>query len=95
MANIGGLTTSTTSDIVIAACLGVDTTCSAGPGYTLHDDINSLNAGNGTTNNSFIAITGQTIQEKVGVAAGAQSATFGTGTNDNVILGLLAFKAAP
>jgi hypothetical protein len=95
VASIGGLTTSTTSDIVIAACLGVDTTCSAGPGYTLHDDSNSLNAGNGTTNNSFIANTGQTIQEKVGVAAGAQSATFGAGTNDNVILGLLAFKAAP
>jgi hypothetical protein len=32
------------------------------------------------------------IEYKAGVAAGAQSATFGTGTaTDNVILGLVAF----
>jgi galactose oxidase-like protein/PKD domain-containing protein len=92
VATVGGLTTSNSNDLVFAACLGVDSTCAVGTGYTLHDDTNSLNAGNGTLGNSFLAHTGQSIEEKVGVAAGAQSATFKTGTNsDNVILGLLAF----
>jgi hypothetical protein len=96
VATIGGLTTLNSSDLVFAACLGVDTSCSAGSGYTLHDDTNSLNAGNGSLGNSFLAYTGQTIEERVGVAAGGQTATFATGTNiDNVILGLLAVKAAP
>ena len=95
IATIGGLTTSSSNDLVFAACLGVDTTCSAGSGYTLHDDSNSLNVGNGTFNNSFLANTGQTIEEKVAVATGTQTATFGTGTpTDNVILGLLAMKGA-
>jgi len=92
VATVGGLTTTNTSDLVFAACLGVDSTCAAGTGYTLHDDPNSLNAANGTLGNSFLSYTGQTIEEKVGVAAGAQSATFKTGTStDNVILGLIAF----
>ncbi|HKF03120.1 MAG TPA: hypothetical protein VKB49_12450, partial [Candidatus Sulfotelmatobacter sp.] len=96
VATIGGLTTLNSGDLVFAACLGVDTICSAGSGYTLHDDANSLNAGNGSLGNSFLGNTGQTIEERIGVAAGAQTATFGTGTNiDNVILGLLAVKAAP
>jgi hypothetical protein len=92
VATVAGLTTSNSSDLVFAACLGVDSTCAAGTGYALHDDTNSLNAGNGTMGNSFLAHTGQAIEEKVGVAAGSQSATFKTGTNaDNVILGLVAF----
>src|SRR5215831_9110404 len=96
VATVGGLTTTNSSDLVFAACLGVDSTCSAGTGYTVHDDTNSLNAANGTLGNSFLSHTGQTIEEKVGVAAGAQSATFKTGTNtDNVILGLLGVQAAP
>src|SRR5262249_5389919 len=93
VATIGGLTTLNSGDLVFAACLGVDTSCSAGSGYTLHDDTNSLNAGNGSLGNSFLAYTGQTIEERVGVAAGGQTATFATGTNiDNVILGLLAVR---
>src|SRR5262249_36277807 len=96
VATVSGLTTSNSSDLVFAACLGVDSTCAVGTGYTMHDDTNSLNAGNGTLGNSFLAHTGQSIEEKVGVAAGAQSATFKTGTNtDNVILGLIAIQAAP
>ena len=96
IATISGLTTLNSSDLVFAACIGVDTTCAGGSGYTVHNDTNSLNAGNGTLGNSFLSYTGQMIEEKVGVAAGAQSATFGTGTStDNVILGLLAVKAAP
>src|SRR4029077_7897836 len=95
-ATISGLTTANTNDLVFAACLGVDTACSAGTGYTIHDDSNSLNVGDGTFGNSFIGRTGQTIEEKVAVPAGAQSATFGTRTGtDNVILGLLAAKASP
>ena len=36
--------------------------------------------------------TGQLMEYKVGVAAGAQSATYGTGiATDNMILGLVAF----
>jgi hypothetical protein len=62
----------------------------------MHDDTNSLNAGNGNLGNSFLGYTGQMIEERVGVAAGGQTATFATATNtDNVILGLLALKAAP
>jgi hypothetical protein len=92
VATIGGLTTSNSGDLVLAACIAVDTSCSGGSGYTIRDDTNSLNVANGSTNTSFIGSTGQTIEDKVGVAAGAQSASFRTGTStDNVILGILAF----
>jgi Domain of unknown function (DUF1929)/PKD domain/Putative Ig domain len=92
VATISGLTTSNASDLVFVDCLGVDTTCTAGSGYTGVNDNNTYDAGSGSFGNSFWGITGQLIQHKMGVAAGAQSATFGTGTaTDNVILGLLAF----
>ena len=92
VATISGLTTSNASDLVFVDCLGVDTTCAAGSGYTGVNDNNTYDAGSGSFGNSFWGITGQMIEHKVGVAAGAQSATFGTGTaTDNVILGLLAF----
>jgi hypothetical protein len=92
VATISGLTTSNASDLVFVDCLGVDTTCTAGSGYTGLNDNNTYDVGSGSFGNSFWGITGQMIEHKVGVAAGAQSATFGTGTaTDNVILGLLAF----
>ena len=94
VATISGLTTSNSSDLVFVDCLGVDTTCTAGSGYTGLNDNNTYDAASGSFGASFWGITGQMIEHKVGVAAGAQSATFGTGTaTDNVILGLLAMTA--
>jgi hypothetical protein len=92
VATVSGLTTLTSGDLVVAGCVAVDTTCTAGTGYTGRDDTNAFDAGSNTFGNSFVARTGQMIEDKAGVAAGAQSATFHTGTaTDNVILGLLAF----
>jgi hypothetical protein len=70
----------------------VDTTCTAGSGYTGRNDINTYDVAGGKLGNNFFGHTGQLIEDKVGIAAGAQSATFGTGTTtDSVILGLVAF----
>jgi hypothetical protein len=99
IATISGLTTAGSSDLISASCLGVVSTCTVGSGYTARDDTNACanssgstsSCGGGTTGNSFVANTGQLIEEKTGIAAGAQSATFGTGTTDDVILGLVAF----
>jgi hypothetical protein len=94
VATISGLSTSNSGDMVLAMCLAVDTSCSAGSGYTLRNDTNALNAVTGTFGNSLIGATGQTIEDKTNAPVGAQSATFGTNTAaDNVILGLLATKA--
>jgi hypothetical protein len=96
VATISGLTTSNSNDMVVAMCLGVGSSCSAGAGYTLRDDTNTENVATGTFGNSFLSVLGQTIEDKEGVPAGAQTATFGTRTaTDNVILGLLAVKASP
>jgi hypothetical protein len=92
IATVSGVTTSNSSDLVFADCLGVDTTCAAGSGYTGLNDANTFDAGGGSFGANFWSLTGQLIEYKVGVAAGAQSATFRTGTtSDNVILGLVAF----
>jgi len=92
VATVSGVTTSNSSDLVFADCLGVDTTCAAGSGYTGLNDANTFDAGAGSFGANFWRLTGQLIEYKVGVAAGAQSATFGTGTaSENVILGLVAF----
>jgi hypothetical protein len=78
--------------LIFADCLGVDSTCAAGTGYTGLNDTNTFDAGAGKFGANFWGWTGQLIEYKVGVAGGAQSATFGTGTaTDNVILGLVAF----
>jgi hypothetical protein len=92
VATVSGLTTTKANDLVFADCLGVDTKCTAGTGFTGLDDPNSIFKDQATTG-SFFSGTGQLIEFKVGVAAGAQSATFNTGTNDNVILGLVAFTS--
>jgi hypothetical protein len=92
VATISGLTTSNSNDLVFAACLGVTTTCTTGSGYIGLDDKNTFNVTSGTFGQSFVGLNGQMIQYKVGVAAGAQSSTFGTATsNDDVIFGLVAF----
>ena len=89
VATISGLTTSNSNDLVFADCLGVDTTCTAGSGYTGLNDTNTYDYGRGQAG-QISWVTGQLIEYKVGAAAGAQSATFGTGTStDNVILGLV------
>jgi hypothetical protein len=92
IATISGVTTSNSNDLVFAGCIGVTTTCSTGAGYTGLNDNNTFNVTSGSFGNSFVGLNGQMIQYKVGAAAGAQSATFGTGTsNDDVTLGLVAF----
>jgi hypothetical protein len=86
------LTTANSSDLVFADCLAVNSQCKAGSGYTGRDDTNAYDAAARKSGNDFYGRTGQLIEDKVGVAAGTQSATFATGTaTDNVILGLLAF----
>jgi hypothetical protein len=91
VATVSGLTTSNSSDLVFVACLGVDTSCAAGSGFTGLDDTNTSFKDSGQTGQSFLNGTGQLIEYQVGVGAGPQSATFGTGTStDNVILGLVA-----
>jgi hypothetical protein len=93
VATVSGLTTSNSSDVVIATCNGVTSTCSQGATYTARNDASACNYTTGScVSSSFLSMTGQTLEDKVGVAAGAQSATFGTGgSTDDVILGLLAF----
>jgi hypothetical protein len=92
VATISGLTTSNSNDLVFAACLAVDTSCTAASGYTPLDDPNTYDVTSGTFGHSYVGLNGQMVQYKVGVAAGTQSATFGTGTaTDSVILGLVAF----
>jgi hypothetical protein len=93
VAAVSGLTTTGATDLVVADCLGVDNTCAAGAGFTGRNDTNAYDAGALRFGQDFFQVTGQLLQDKVGVAAGAQTATFGTGTaTDNVILGVLAFK---
>ena len=95
VATISGLTTLNSSDLVFAACLGVTTTCTTGSGYTGLDDKNTFNVTSGSFGNSFVGLNGQMIQYKIAATAGAQSATFGTGTaNDDVTLGLVAMTAS-
>jgi hypothetical protein len=92
VATISGLTTSNSGDLVFAGCLAVDTSCTPGTGYTGRDDLNAYDAIANSFGHSFQGGTGQLLEDKTGVAAGAQSATFRTGTTkDNVILGLAAF----
>ena len=92
IATISGVTTSNSSDLIFAACIGVTTTCSTGTGYTGLDDKNTFDVTSGSFGNSFVGLNGQMIEYKVGATAGAQTATFGTGTSkDDVTLGLVAF----
>jgi hypothetical protein len=92
VATISGVTTSNSNDLVFAACLGVTTTCSTGTGYTGLDDKNTFDVTSGSFGNSFVGLNGQMIEYKIAATAGAQSATFATGTaNDDVTLGLVAF----
>ena len=91
IATISGLTTTGSRDLVFAACLGVDTYCTGGSGYIPLNDSNAYDAAIHGFGNNFWNDNGQGIQYKVGVAAGLQSATFGTGTSsDSMILGLVA-----
>lgn len=96
-ASIDTTVTANASDLVWAACLAVDSACAVGSGYTgRNDSAGTCSANTGgttcaTTNNNFTTLTGGLMEDKVNVAAGTQTATFGTGTTDNVILGLVAF----
>jgi hypothetical protein len=92
---VTGLTTTQSSDMLFAGCLGITTGfCSAGGGFTARNDTNALNAVNSTTGNNYVSVTGQTNEELGGVPAGTQSATFATSTATvDVILGMVAFHA--
>jgi hypothetical protein len=92
VATISGLSTSNPADTIIAACLGVTGSCSAGSGYTFRNDTNSVNTGNNTIGNNFVTITGQGVEDQTGLPVGAQ--TFGnTIATGDVILGMIAFRS--
>lgn len=81
------------SDLLLAACMVVDSSCSVGAGFTAQNDTNacSYNGTSCTTGQDFAGSSGAVYEYKTGVTAGSHSATFGAGTTDNVILGLIAF----
>lgn len=84
VATTSSISTSGSSDLVLAAVFAVDSGASAKSPYTLRDD----------TINTYNAQTGALWEERTGVAAGSQSATVGTGgATDNTILGIIAFTA--
>jgi hypothetical protein len=92
VATVSGVTTINSSDLLFADCLGVETTsCSVGTGYLALNDASSYDANTQGHTANFGNWTGQIIEYKVGVAAGAQSATFKTAASENVIIGLVAF----
>lgn len=94
VATIAGLTSTLSDDLVWAACIVVDSSATVGTGYTAHNDTNSRDVTNSTSGNDFQGFIGSLLEEKTGVSAGAQVATFGTGLTDQVILGLVAFNGA-
>lgn len=94
VATQSGLTTSGASDLIWASCNNVDTSCTGGAGFNVRDDTSACIHYNGTSctsTGSLIGQVGLTVEDKVNVAAGAQTATFGTGTTDHAILGLVGF----
>jgi hypothetical protein len=96
-ATISGLTTTGSSDLVLGDCIGVTSVCTAGTGYTGRNDTNACNGGTsgncvgGGAGLNLNANIGALIEEKVNVAAGVQTATFGTGNADDMIMALVAF----
>jgi len=93
VATISGLTTTGSSDLLSVHCLGIDTVCTAGSGFTGRNDTATC-AYKGTTctviDRNYNTDFGALLEEKTNVAAGAQTGTFGTGTTDNNILGMAA-----
>jgi hypothetical protein len=92
VATISGLTTTGSSDLLLVDCLAVDSKCTAGAGFTGRNDTNYCvyNGSCTFSSRNFNTDSGFLIEEKTGVAAGAQTGTFGTGATDNVILGMVA-----
>lgn len=74
------LVTTGSSDVVIASCIGVQGTCSSAGSYTSRNDTNacSYSGTTCTTGQNFNTNDGGLIEDQVGVAAGTQTATFGT-----------------
>lgn len=79
VATVGTVTTTSSSGLLYAGCFAVDSSCTAGSGFTGRD-------------HGFAAATGGLFQDKNPITSGSQSATFGTGATDNTILGLVAIK---
>ena len=93
VATVSGVTTVNSSDLLFADCLGVDSSCSVGTGYSALNDSATYDVKTKAYSANFGNWTGQIIEYKVGAAAGAQSATFTVGATDNVILGLVGLTA--
>lgn len=88
------VTTTRTSDVLIAACPSTVGTCSVGSGWTARNDTNTCDWTGIRCNrpSDMNGISGLLIEDKVGVTAGTYTATFGTtGATDNSVLGLVAF----
>lgn len=95
VATQSGLTTTGSSDLIWAVCANVDSQCTVGSGFTLRDDAASCIQWNGTScasTGSFIGHVGLGFEDEVNVAAGPQTATFGTGgATDHMVFGLVGF----
>lgn len=92
----GSVTTSNSSDLLFAGCLGVVSVCTAGSGFTGHDDGTAwdcIDSGGGCAASgvTWSSVTGGLIEEKVNQTANTYTATFGMGTTDDNILGLVAY----
>lgn len=81
VATLSGVSAVNTGDLLIAACLYIDSTCTLGSGFTSDDG-------------GFAGATGGLVEYKIGPSTGAQTATFGAGTTDNLGGSLVAFTDA-
>jgi hypothetical protein len=95
VATVGPISTGGATDLIFAVCMLVDTACSAGSGFTSHVDTSGFHCTNAlctTGGTATFADTGGLIEEKLNVASGSNSATFGMGATDNNMLGEAAFR---
>jgi hypothetical protein len=96
IATSASVTTSNSSDLLWADCPGTVGTCSVGSGWTARNDATGTCQWNGAacnvTNDNMNGVIGLLVEDKVGVAAGTYTATFGTTNSaDAAIVGLVAF----
>jgi hypothetical protein len=97
-ATINGLTTVSSTGVLIAHCLGLSgSACSAPAGFTARNDTSAINCVNpscsSTTTANFNANGGGgLIEDKFNSPSGSQSAQFTVGSNNDVILGLEALQ---
>ena len=97
VATTGTITTTGASDLVIAAMMAVTAPPSTvGAGYTARNDTNAFDIAAGTGGHDWNATEGDLLEDKLGAAAGNQTATFGTpGATDLSKAVITAFSTKP